>query len=154
MPFVWSKSHIHTKNEHEVVIINSYLIVTRELTHQIMLFVCFQHSKIALYQKMFAYMTSQNPSVFVNSIAEGVQKVKTSDEKYAFLLESATNDYYNQRQPCDTIKVGSNLDSKGFGIATPINSEMRFVENFKLHSVLLVQIEIKKTSDFHQMFAP
>lgn len=41
--------------------------------------------------------------------------------------ESTTNDYINQRKPCDTMKVGSNLDSKGYGIATPLGSDLRSV---------------------------
>ena len=27
--------------------------------------------------------------------------------------------------PCDTMKVGTNLDSKGYGIATPVGSDLR-----------------------------
>jgi ionotropic glutamate receptor len=41
------------------------------------------------------------------------------------LVESSVNEYLNERSPCNTIKVGSNLDSKGYGIATPIDSELR-----------------------------
>ncbi len=37
------------------------------------------------------------------------------------------NDYYNQRKPCNTMKVGGNLDSKGYGIATPLGSDLRLV---------------------------
>jgi len=44
---------------------------------------------------------------------------------YAFLLESTMNDYYNQRKPCNTMKIGANLDSKGYGIGTPLNSPLR-----------------------------
>jgi len=40
-------------------------------------------------------------------------------------LESSVNEYLNERQPCDTIKVGSELDSKGYGVATPMGSELR-----------------------------
>jgi len=46
--------------------------------------------------------------------------------KYAFLMESTTNDYKNQQLPCDTMKVGGNLDSKGYGIATPRGSDLRY----------------------------
>jgi len=42
-------------------------------------------------------------------------------------MESTTNDYMNQRQPCDTMKVGNNLDSKGYGIGTPLGSDLRSV---------------------------
>ena len=45
--------------------------------------------------------------------------------KYALLVESTTNDYVNERQPCDTMKVGRNLDTKGYGVATPLDSPWR-----------------------------
>jgi len=45
--------------------------------------------------------------------------------KYALLIESPKNDYTNQRKPCDTMKVGNNLDSKGFGIGTPLGSPLQ-----------------------------
>lgn len=45
--------------------------------------------------------------------------------KYAFLFESTTNEYANQRKPCNTLKVGENLDSKNYGIATPQNHKLR-----------------------------
>ena len=83
-----------------------------------------QTSRIAVYQKMWQYM-SLNPDVFVNSTADGVAKVRDSKGKYAFLLESTMNDYHNQKKPCNTMKVGGNLDSKGYGIATPLGSDLR-----------------------------
>jgi len=45
--------------------------------------------------------------------------------KYAFLLESSLNEYQNEREPCNTMKVGNNLDSKGYGVATPIGSDLK-----------------------------
>ena len=68
---------------------------------------------------------SSNPSVFVKGVKEGIARVKSSKGKYAFLLESPTNEYEENKPPCDTMKVGPNLNSKGFGIATPKNSPMR-----------------------------
>ncbi|CAI9733262.1 glutamate receptor-like isoform X1 [Octopus vulgaris] len=84
----------------------------------------FKTSKVAVYERMWAYMTSKTPSVFTDKIDEGINRVRQSNGKYAFLVESATNDYINNRYPCDTMKVGSNLDSKGFGIATPAGSDL------------------------------
>jgi ionotropic glutamate receptor len=52
--------------------------------------------------------------------------LRDSRGKYAFLLESSINEYLNEREPCDTMKVGSNLDSKGYGVATPIGSELKY----------------------------
>ena len=47
--------------------------------------------------------------------------------KYALLIESPKNDYTNERKPCDTMKVGRNLDAKGFGVATPLGSPLKSV---------------------------
>jgi len=73
---------------------------------------------------MWAFMTTNEQVAFVGTNDEGIRRVR--DGKYAFLIESTTNDYNNQRQPCDTMKVGGNLDSKGYGIATPPGSDLRY----------------------------
>ena len=70
-------------------------------------------------------MDTAEPSVFVGSNEEGVNKVRNERGRYAFLTESTNNDYINQRKPCDTMKVGNNLDSKGYGIGTPLGSDLR-----------------------------
>uniref|UniRef100_A0A7N8XMM7 Glutamate receptor n=1 Tax=Mastacembelus armatus TaxID=205130 RepID=A0A7N8XMM7_9TELE len=85
----------------------------------------FRRSKIAVYEKMWSYMKSAEPTVFTKTTAEGVARVRKSKGKYAFLLESTMNEYTEQRKPCDTMKVGGNLDSKGYGIATPKGSQLR-----------------------------
>uniref|UniRef100_A0AAY4ADG0 Glutamate receptor n=1 Tax=Denticeps clupeoides TaxID=299321 RepID=A0AAY4ADG0_9TELE len=85
----------------------------------------FRRSKIALFDKMWQYMKIAEPSVFVKNTVEGVLRVRKSKGKYAYLLESTMNEYIEQRKPCDTMKVGGNLDSKGYGIATPKGSALR-----------------------------
>ncbi|KAM6429463.1 glutamate receptor 2 isoform 1-T1 [Rhynochetos jubatus] len=89
----------------------------------------FRRSKIAVFDKMWTYMKSAEPSVFVRTTAEGVARVRKSKGKYAYLLESTMNEYIEQRKPCDTMKVGGNLDSKGYGIATPKGSSLRNAVN-------------------------
>uniref|UniRef100_A0A8C1P1T1 Glutamate receptor n=1 Tax=Cyprinus carpio TaxID=7962 RepID=A0A8C1P1T1_CYPCA len=89
----------------------------------------FRRSKIALFDKMWQYMKSAEPSVFVKNTVEGVLRVRKSKGKYAYLLESTMNEYIEQRKPCDTMKVGGNLDSKGYGIATPKGSALRNAVN-------------------------
>lgn len=69
------------------------------------------------------------PHVFVESYAEGIKRVRESNGRYAFLMESTQNEYTNERYPCNTIKVGRNLDSKGFGVATPLNSPLSHLLN-------------------------
>ncbi|XP_051023277.1 glutamate receptor 1 isoform X2 [Acomys russatus] len=85
----------------------------------------FRRSKIAVFEKMWTYMKSAEPSVFVRTTEEGMIRVRKSKGKYAYLLESTMNEYIEQRRPCDTMKVGGNLDSKGYGIATPKGSALR-----------------------------
>lgn len=47
--------------------------------------------------------------VFVKTYDEGIRRVRTSKGKYALLIESPKNEYTNEREPCDTMKVGRNL---------------------------------------------
>lgn len=91
----------------------------------------FDKSDVKLFQRMWAYM-QQSDDVLVNSNEEGITKVRKSKGKYAFLLESIKNEYTNERSPCDTMKIGSNLDSKGYGIATPVGSELREAINIAI----------------------
>ncbi|XP_045041057.1 glutamate receptor 1 isoform X4 [Desmodus rotundus] len=66
----------------------------------------FRRSKIAVFEKMWTYMKSAEPSVFVRTTEEGMIRVRKSKGKYAYLLESTMNEYIEQRKPCDTMKVG------------------------------------------------
>ena len=75
-------------------------------------------------------MNGLSSKVFVKSNHEGINKVRKSKGKYAFLLESSVNEYLNEREPCNTMKVGPNLDSKGYGIATPVGSDLQYFHYF------------------------
>lgn len=85
----------------------------------------FRKSTIPTFERMWAFMSSSDPWVFVKSTDEGVETVRRKNGKYAFLTESTQNEYTNQRLPCDTMKVGGNLDAKGYGIGTPMGSDLR-----------------------------
>ncbi|RCN44947.1 Ligand-gated ion channel [Ancylostoma caninum] len=90
-----------------------------------MYFFLFQYSSVQIYQRMWRYMESQVPSVFVSSYAEGIERVRSHKGRYAFLLEATANEYENTRKPCDTMKVGANLNSIGYGVATPFGSDWK-----------------------------
>ena len=75
-----------------------------------------QKSDLPTYKRMWSFMQANPEAAFVNSSAEGFERVKTSD--YAYLAESTTIDYTVQRN-CELDQVGGLLDSKGYGIATP-----------------------------------
>jgi ionotropic kainate glutamate receptor 2 len=66
---------------------------------------------------MWAFIESQEKSVFVKTSDEGIQRVLKGD--YAFLMENTMIDYNVQRN-CDLMQVGGLLDSKGYGIGTRI----------------------------------
>ncbi|NP_001191610.1 glutamate receptor 1 precursor [Aplysia californica] len=84
----------------------------------------FNQTTVSLYQRMWSFMTSQ-PDVFVENNDKGIDRVRDSHGKYVFLIESTLNEYYSSRYPCNTMKAGSNLNSKGYGIATPMGSDIR-----------------------------
>ncbi|GFG28171.1 hypothetical protein Cfor_07823, partial [Coptotermes formosanus] len=95
----------------------------------------FRKSQITLYSKMWEFMSSRK-HVFVRTYDEGIRRVRTSKGKYALLIESPKNDYINEREPCDTMKVGRNLDAKGFGVATPLGSPLRDRINLAVLSLI------------------
>ncbi|XP_076358702.1 glutamate receptor ionotropic, kainate 2-like [Tachypleus tridentatus] len=82
----------------------------------------FEESNIPTYKRMWNFMESTRPRVFVESIEKGVERVR--NENYAFLMESTTIEYLVERK-CDLMQVGGLLDTKGFGIATPSGSPYR-----------------------------
>ncbi|KAL5012647.1 hypothetical protein ScPMuIL_011198 [Solemya velum] len=84
----------------------------------------FRNSNISTYQTMSAFMDA-NPDANVESVWDGVERVRGAKGRYAFLMESVYNDYISNRRPCDTMKVGPNLNNKGYGIATPRYSPWR-----------------------------
>uniref|UniRef100_A0A914V469 Glutamate receptor 1 n=1 Tax=Plectus sambesii TaxID=2011161 RepID=A0A914V469_9BILA len=109
----------------------------------------FADSAVPIYQKMWQYMYSRNEqqkaehlvktgstngtqTIMVRTYAEGIAKVRESKGLYAFLLEETANEYENTRKPCDTMKVGSRLNSLGYGVATKIGSDLRDPINFAI----------------------
>ncbi|XP_025261834.1 glutamate receptor ionotropic, kainate 2 isoform X2 [Camponotus floridanus] len=82
----------------------------------------FRDSMIETYKKMWRFMENKKPSVFVPTYEEGIQRVLQGD--YAFLMESTMLDYIIQRN-CNLTQIGGLLDTKGYGIATPMGSPWR-----------------------------
>lgn len=75
-----------------------------------------QKSKISTFEKMWAFMSSK-PSALVKNNEEGIQRTLTAD--YALLMESTTIEYITQRN-CNLTQIGGLIDSKGYGIGTPM----------------------------------
>ncbi|KAG2460755.1 GRIK3 protein, partial [Polypterus senegalus] len=82
----------------------------------------FKKSKISTFEKMWAFMSSKQNTALVKNNDEGIQRVLRAD--YAFLMESTTIEYVTQRN-CNLTQIGGLIDSKGYGIGTPMGSPYR-----------------------------
>ncbi|KZS03224.1 putative Glutamate receptor [Daphnia magna] len=99
-------------------------------------------SRIETYQKMWRYMESKKPSVFVSTYEEGTKRVMEGN--FAFLMESTTLDYVVQRN-CNLTQIGGLLDSKGYGIGTPKGSPWR-------DRISLAILELQEKGSIHLLY--
>lgn len=81
----------------------------------------FRDSNFSIYQRVWAAMESAKPSVFTKSNDEGKERVAKEQGGYAFFMESTSLEYMMERN-CELAQIGGLLDSKGYGIALPVNS--------------------------------
>ncbi|KAL1459759.1 hypothetical protein WDU94_011714 [Cyamophila willieti] len=102
----------------------------------------FQDSMIDTYKKMWRYMENKKPSVFVSTYKEGIDRVLEGN--YAFLMESTMLDYIVQRN-CNLTQIGGLLDSKGYGIATPMGSPWR-------DKISLAILELQEKGEIQMMY--
>lgn len=93
------------------------------------LFFSLQKSKISTYEKMWAFMSSRQQSALVKNSDEGIQRVLTTD--YALLMESTSIEYVTQRN-CNLTQIGGLIDSKGYGVGTPIGKRGKAFAKAKL----------------------
>lgn len=66
---------------------------------------------------MWAFMSSRKNTALVKNNREGITRVLTTD--YAMLMESTSIEYISQRN-CNLTQIGGLIDSKGYGVGTPI----------------------------------
>uniref|UniRef100_A0A8C8DPQ4 Glutamate receptor n=1 Tax=Oryzias sinensis TaxID=183150 RepID=A0A8C8DPQ4_9TELE len=93
----------------------------------------FKKSRVSTFEKMWAFMSSRPRTSLVKSIEDGIQRVLKSD--YALITESTTIDYITRRN-CNLTQVGGIIDSKGYGIGTPIGSPYRDKITIAILSIL------------------
>uniref|UniRef100_A0A8C9STP2 Glutamate receptor n=1 Tax=Scleropages formosus TaxID=113540 RepID=A0A8C9STP2_SCLFO len=101
----------------------------------------FKKTKISTYEKMWEFMSSRRHSVMVKSVEEGIQRVLTSD--YAFLMESTAIEYVTQRN-CNLTQVGGLIDSKAYGVATPMGSPYR-------DKITIAILQLQEEGKLHMM---
>lgn len=87
-----------------------------------------QKSKISTYEKMWAFMSSRKNTALVKNNREGITRVLTTD--YAMLMESTSIEYISQRN-CNLTQIGGLIDSKGYGVGTPIGKKKEDVSGCK-----------------------
>ncbi|KAL8560807.1 hypothetical protein ACOMHN_064092 [Nucella lapillus] len=103
----------------------------------------FQWSKIDTFKRMWNYMTTQEDiqDIFVANNNEGATRVKNGG--YAYLAESTAVEYAVARD-CDLTNIGGNLDSKGYGIATPTGSLYREIFTTEI-------LRLKEAQKIHEL---
>lgn len=60
--------------------------------------------------------SKESPGPYTKSAMEGVQRVKDSNGRFAFLTESQTIEYFVGKD-CDLMQIGTQIDLKSYGIA-------------------------------------
>ncbi|CAJ0954119.1 unnamed protein product, partial [Ranitomeya imitator] len=101
----------------------------------------FQKSKISTYEKMWAFMTSRQQTALVKNNDEGIQRVLTTD--YALLMESTSIEFVTQRN-CNLTQIGGLIDSKGYGVGTPIGSPYR-------DKITIAILQLQEEGKLHMM---
>ncbi|XP_074989316.1 glutamate receptor ionotropic, kainate 1 isoform X5 [Caretta caretta] len=101
----------------------------------------FKKSKISTYEKMWAFMSSRQQTALVKNNDEGIQRVLTTD--YALLMESTNIEYVTQRN-CNLTQIGGLIDSKGYGVGTPIGSPYR-------DKITIAILQLQEEGKLHMM---
>uniref|UniRef100_A0A3Q4HDX2 Glutamate receptor n=1 Tax=Neolamprologus brichardi TaxID=32507 RepID=A0A3Q4HDX2_NEOBR len=101
----------------------------------------FKKSKISTYEKMWAFMSSRKNTALVKNNREGITRVLTTD--YAMLMESTSIEYISQRN-CNLTQIGGLIDSKGYGVGTPIGSPYR-------DKVTIAILQLQEEGKLHMM---
>lgn len=82
-------------------------------------------------------MSSKPSTSLVKSIEDGIQRVMKSD--YALIMESTTIDYITRRN-CNLTQVGGLIDSKGYGIGTPLGKTIKRPQKKMQNSFLCYEL--------------
>ncbi|KAM4699954.1 glutamate receptor ionotropic, kainate 1 isoform 1-T1 [Discoglossus pictus] len=101
----------------------------------------FKKSKISTYEKMWAFMSSRQQTALVKNNDEGIQRVLTTD--YALLMESTSIEFVTQRN-CNLTQIGGLIDSKGYGVGTPIGSPYR-------DKITIAILQLQEEGKLHMM---
>ncbi|XP_058517304.1 glutamate receptor ionotropic, kainate 1 [Ochotona princeps] len=114
----------------------------------------FKKSKISTYEKMWAFMSSRQQTALVKNSDEGIQRVLTTD--YALLMESTSIEYVTQRN-CNLTQIGGLIDSKGYGVGTPIAFQRSISKQFHFtgspyrDKITIAILQLQEEGKLHMM---
>lgn len=81
----------------------------------------FKKSTNPTYQKMWRYMES-NPENLQDNMSDGIAKVRSSNGKYAFIMETPMAEYWMNQPPCDLQQLDNLQKDYHYGFATAKNA--------------------------------
>ncbi|XP_036340677.1 glutamate receptor ionotropic, kainate 1-like [Rhagoletis pomonella] len=84
----------------------------------------FSESNESEYRLAWNKMVAMKPDAFTSNNREGVDRVKRSRGRYAYLLETTTLQYYLNLN-CELKQIGEPFNEKHYGIAVPLNAPFR-----------------------------
>ena len=114
-----STQHAHAKTPQDIVNDPNMYYGTLQVSTIMRAFKTTNHS---LYRQIWQRMQSFSPHVFTNSNSEGIERVRSSNGRYAFIVPSDIGEYVAAQAPCDVTTVGSFLNERHFALAVPKDS--------------------------------
>jgi len=78
----------------------------------------------------------RDQTVKASTVAEGVQRVRDSDGKYAFIMESSTAEYWVNRAPCN-LKTFGRISELHYGLVIAKGSPLKI----RLNSAISALVE-------------
>ena len=82
-----------------------------------MLVRAFRTANDSFHRKLWTRMRDFTPTVFTDTNEIGIQRVRDSAGKYAFVLPDSIGDYVVRQSPCDLIVTDKFLMNRHFGLA-------------------------------------
>ncbi|XP_072038078.1 glutamate receptor 2-like [Amphiura filiformis] len=84
----------------------------------------FWKSPVPEYQRIWQHMNTDKPVPYVNSVAEGVDRVRKGNGNYAFIGESGELSYRASQKPCDLLVAGGILSRTSYALAVQKGSPL------------------------------
>ena len=82
----------------------------------------FRSTNNSLYRSLWTRMRDFTPTVFTDTNEQGIQRVRESGGKYAFVLPTIIGEYIIRQSPCDLTMMGKFVMRRAYGLAVPKGS--------------------------------